>query len=517
MESLRTLAGAAGSLLVLLSVAHAADKPAWFPPSYRQALHAPLPAGFVLGATPATIDQFEVFPDLLGLTGNVLANGPVRTTENAFFAQLGTNGRSCLTCHQPSQAMSVGKGYIRVLYVTSKGRDPLFAPVDGAHCPNQTLGRAAHSLLLDRGLFRIFLPVPQDADFTIEVVSDPNGCNADPAYNSDVDPVTGQTRQIVSVYRRPLITSNLRFKTTTIANLPGGGTGPGGPGGGVPIDLETGRVLQIDPFTGQFESLHIMWDSREHTLQSQASNAVMIHSQATTPPTDEQVAQMVAFQNSVSTAQESLGLVSLSRTAQGGARALGAREPTFSLGVPAPVFTEYDAWAGIATPTTPSEELKASVARGQDLFNNFDFTFVIGNKRGQRCSSCHGQIGAGSESNAGAAQNTGIGGQSAAVSGPAPDPALPIFKITCAPTAPPADDGAVVLTNDPALALITGRCRDVGASVVPTIRGLAARAPYFRDGSANTVRDIVEFYDKRFTIGFTEQQKQDLTNFLTAL
>jgi hypothetical protein len=38
--------------------------------------------------------------------------------------QLGTNGRSCLTCHQPSQAMSVGKGYIRTLYVTSKGRDP---------------------------------------------------------------------------------------------------------------------------------------------------------------------------------------------------------------------------------------------------------------------------------------------------------------------------------------------------------------------------------------------------------
>lgn len=508
MESLRTLAGAAGSLLVLLSVAHAADKPVWFPPSYRQALHAPLPAGFVLGATPAMIDQFEVFPDLLGLTGNVLANGAVKTKENAFFAQLGTNGRSCFTCHQPSQAMSVGKGYIRALYVTSEGRDPLFAPVDGANCPNQISGRAAHSLLLDRGLFRIFLPVPQDADFTIEVVSDPNGCNADPAYNSDVDPLTGQTRQIVSVYRRPLITSNLRFKTTTVANVPGGGP---------PVDIDTGRVLQIDPFTGQFESLHIMWDGREHTLQSQASNAVMIHSQATTPPTDEQVAQMVAFQNSVSTAQESLGFVSLSRTAQGGARALGARQPTFSLGVRAPVFAEYDAWAGITTPAIPSEELKASVARGQDLFNNFDFTFVTGPTSGHRCSSCHGQIGAGSEINPGAAQNTGIGGQSASVNGPAPDPALPIFKITCARTAPPAGDGAVVLTNDPALALITGRCRDVGASVVPTIRGLAARAPYFRDGSANTVRDIVEFYDKRFTIGFTEQQKQDLTNFLTAL
>ena len=35
-------------------------------------------------------------------------------------------------------------------------------------------------------------------------------------------------------------------------------------------------------------------------------------------------------------------------------------------------------------------------------------------------------------------------------------------------------------------------------------RGLAARAPYFSNGSAATLRDLVDFYDRRFNIGFTE-------------
>ena len=35
-------------------------------------------------------------------------------------------------------------------------------------------------------------------------------------------------------------------------------------------------------------------------------------------------------------------------------------------------------------------------------------------------------------------------------------------------------------------------------------RGLAARAPYFANGSAETLRDLVDFYDRRFNIGYTE-------------
>jgi cytochrome c peroxidase len=49
------------------------------------------------------------------------------------------------------------------------------------------------------------------------------------------------------------------------------------------------------------------------------------------------------------------------------------------------------------------------------------------------------------------------------------------------------------------------------------LRGLSARAPYFTAGSANSLRDVVDFYDKRFQAHYTEQEKQDLTNFLRVL
>jgi len=65
--------------------------------------------------------------------------------------------------------------------------------------------------------------------------------------------------------------------------------------------------------------------------------------------------------------------------------------------------------------------------------------------------------------------------------------------------------------------MITGNCADIGKVKGPILRGLAARAPYFHNGSAATLMDVVNFYDERFGIGFTSDQKQDLVNFLNAL
>jgi cytochrome c peroxidase len=65
--------------------------------------------------------------------------------------------------------------------------------------------------------------------------------------------------------------------------------------------------------------------------------------------------------------------------------------------------------------------------------------------------------------------------------------------------------------------LISGNCADIGKIKGPILRGLAARAPYFHNGSAATLMDVVNFYDQRFSIGFTPQQKQDLVNFLNTL
>jgi cytochrome c peroxidase len=66
-------------------------------------------------------------------------------------------------------------------------------------------------------------------------------------------------------------------------------------------------------------------------------------------------------------------------------------------------------------------------------------------------------------------------------------------------------------------AMITGECADIGKTKGPVLRGLAARAPYFHNGSAATLNDVVEFYEQRFHIGLTVQQKSDLVAFLNSL
>ena len=91
---------------------------------------------------------------------------------------------------------------------------------------------------------------------------------------------------------------------------------------------------------------------------------------------------------------------------------------------------------------------------------------------------------------------------------------LPVFTLLC--TQGPLAGQTFVVT-DPGRAMISGNCADIGKLKGPILRGLAARAPYFHNGSAATLMDAVSFYDQRFNIGFTNQQKQDLVNFLNTL
>jgi cytochrome c peroxidase len=92
------------------------------------------------------------------------------------------------------------------------------------------------------------------------------------------------------------------------------------------------------------------------------------------------------------------------------------------------------------------------------------------------------------------------------VDGPSP---LPVFRITCGEKK--------IETHDPGRALITGKCADVGAIVMQQFRGLAARAPYFSNGAAKTLDDVVGFYERRYRMAFTDRQKQDLVDFLKVL
>src|ERR1700742_2721485 len=118
----------------------------------------------------------EISADPTGLIQTINAGGRANN-KGAFFQSLGTNGRSCATCHVADQAMSISPPQIRERYERTNGRDPLFAAVDGANCTNVARNaRRGHSLLLKSGLIRIPINIPANAQFTISVVKDPYGC-----------------------------------------------------------------------------------------------------------------------------------------------------------------------------------------------------------------------------------------------------------------------------------------------------------------------------------------------------
>jgi len=75
----------------------------------------------------------------------------------------------------------------------------------------------------------------------------------------------------------------------------------------------------------------------------------------------------------------------------------------------------------------------------------------------------------------------------------------------------------VIATTDPGRALITGKWADIGKLKGPVLRALAARAPYFHNGSAADLKQVIDFYNVRFAMGLTDAEKTDLVNFLNAL
>ena len=94
-----------------------------------------------------------------------------------------------------------------------------------------------------------------------------------------------------------------------------------------------------------------------------------------------------------------------------------------------------------------------------------------------------------------------------------PSHARPCRSTRCATRAPARS----CRRTDPGRALITGKWNDIGKFKGPTLRALAPRAPYFHNGSAKDLNEVVDFYNTRFGIGFTDQEREDLVAFLKAL
>jgi cytochrome c peroxidase len=90
-------------------------------------------------------------------------------------------------------------------------------------------------------------------------------------------------------------------------------------------------------------------------------------------------------------------------------------------------------------------------------------------------------------------------------------PDLPLYTFTR------TADGTTIRTTDPGLALTSGKWTDMAKFKVPVLRALAMRAPYFHDGSAPDLQAVVGFYDQRFRLALSPQDRNDLVAFLQSL
>lgn len=461
------------------------------------------------------LPELAEYENAWGSVGVLNSDGPVHSEGHPFFTPIGTNGRACVTCHQPNDAMSISVETVQQRWRETSGKDPLFAPIDGANCPNLPQGDPkSHSLLLEKGLFRIFLPWPPKAstgaalkpEFTLEVVSDPTGCNLDPVYGLKSE------NPMVSVFRRPRVVGNLKYVMQPYAQF---------------FNIKLGTPLEKDPETGIRVGMNLLADSRQPTLKAQAVEAGITHLQMTQAMSPEQLKILEQYERQVFVAQTKSKLGGdLTDTPQVdglGPKALRDGKPGLGNIVSNPVFRFYDAWAQPAGAKLDQKaDFRASVARGSDVFFKRPFfirnvTYLnsigLGNPVKRQCATCH------NASHTGMDVAPGWIDVGTANLPTAPDMRdLPVFKLVCHPDARPHPYlGRVIYTHDPGRALISGKCTDIGSITMQQMRGLAARAPYFANGSAATLDDLVSYYDRRFNMGLTSVERQDLINFLSVL
>lgn len=485
---------------------------------------------FVTSASAAVviIPNLLPFVDQAGLISTYNTNGPI--VENSpFFQSLGTNGRSCATCHVVGDAMGISAQNARERFRLTQGSDPLFAAVDGANCTSTSSNDpATHSLLLTNGVFRIAIQLAANAQFQIRVVVDPYGCGV------VTDPVTKV--QTVSVYRRPLPATNLKFLSAVMFD---------------------GRETVAPLNDAKTFEANLMTD-----LMHQAMDATTGHAQATEPPTTQQQQAIAEFELGLSSAQmlSSGGLLN-EYGAQGGARNVAAlnyypgindtlgADPT-GVAFNPNAFSVFSAWEDMKAENGRQRgmiEAKEDIAAGEKLFNSRSLT--ITSVRGLNdnaalaaalgvplpiasftgtCTTCHDTPNVGNHSvalpldigtghDAAQEQDTQIANGLAQLS----FPRVPVYEITGCPNpftaAGQSSEPYTIYTTDPGKALLTGQCSDVSRIKGPILRGLAARAPYFHNGAAKNLNEVVNFYNQRFQMNLTDKEKSQLIAFLNSL
>jgi len=206
------------------------------------------------------------------------------------------------------------------------------------------------------------------------------------------------------------------------------------------------------------------------------------------PAPDDVIANIVDFESSLFTAQ--LIVPGVGRLDSDGAR--GGPEALSNMPKVAGRFDLFDAWIGHGNPR------RAQIARGQELFNN------KASLSGRTCNGCHNSVNNGTNIN-----NILFDDRVASAEARTPD--LPLYTFRNKTT------GETRQLTDAGQGNITGLWNDLGRFKTPTLRALAARAPYFHNGIAPTLEDVVRHYERHLGFVFTDQERADLVAFLNAL
>jgi cytochrome c peroxidase len=481
----------------------------------------------VSGQQITFIPNGALFANPGGASQTFSATGKGIDLTGPFFQSLGTNGRSCSTCHQPSDGMSVSAASVEARFSMTRGEDPIFRTVDGSNCDHNidvsTLAgkHAAYSLLRTRGLIRVAIAVPANADYQVMSVNNQYGCD-----ESDV----------ISMYRRPLPSTNLRFLSAVMFD---------------------GR--ESSPATGTTKIQYSNYPSSLLSdLAHQSVDATTGHAQGDgTRPTPAEQQEIVNFEMGLFTAQaigSNTGRLD-TQGANGGPKPLVTQPffisanssvhfllPQFEQpgGLVTPgdgqftsaIFDTFGGWADL-----PHTSPRAAVSRGQAIFNSkpINITDVAGINDDASvgglvsdgipllegtCGTCHDTSNVGNHSFP-TPLNIGTGDPSPTSlfvnKGGLDISYLPNITVCRRDPATGVPSKDCKTTTDLGQALVDGKFDHVGKIKGPILRGLSARAPYFHNGSAQTLMDVVHFYEKRFGLVLTPQEESDLVAFLGVL
>jgi cytochrome c peroxidase len=470
--------------------------------------------------TLPSLKNLKHFRNPSGVLATFSPNGSLDLSDNnEFFNSVSTNdkdgnGRTCGHCHAPQNAWSISPGSVQATFNKTHGKDPLFRPNDGANSPFAYVATeaercVAYSMLLKYADIRITLPVPGNSTFMLTNIQDPYG------YAS--------VENGLSLFRRPMPATNLNFINSVMWD---------------------GREAVIDATAGfvQFVS-----------LGNQASHATEGHAEGP-PLSDAQKENIIEFETSLFTAQikdDSVNRLDI-KSAKGGPLNLTDPMVTSTEGRG---FNLFDSWKTLPANTQVNRE-RLAIARGQVVFNTGNLgEFSPGGAR-RHCASCHTRLNVGnyaaqapsnpdSESffDVRASDPDFIGTINSGLATELPKytleftvgsknpPAGSINIVTgerCTTTPPSAR--CRIITTDPGRALITGLYSDINKFRAPPLRGLSGRAPYFHNGVAKSLDDVVNFYIKVFGMTvidspapslnpneLTRQEVNDLVRFMEAL